>query len=95
MDHSIVNVIVDLERGLDPARLHEVRSTLADLAGVVRAQPSERLERMMLGRLRPARDQRAGHPGERAATRPGRASRRDVAGRPQRACWRDRRQGPE
>src|SRR5690606_31859791 len=34
------------------------------------------------GRLRPARDQRAGHPGEREATRPGRASGRDVAGRP-------------
>lgn len=48
MDKPIVNVIVDLERGLDPARLHEIRSTLADLAGVVRAQPSERLARMML-----------------------------------------------
>lgn len=48
MDKPVVNVIVDLERGVDPARVHEVRSTLADLAGVVRAQPSERLQRMML-----------------------------------------------
>lgn len=48
MDKPVVNVIVDLERGIDPARVHEVRSTLADLAGVVRAQPSERLPRMVL-----------------------------------------------
>lgn len=48
MYKPVVNVIVDLERGLDPARLHEVRSTLADLNGVIRAQPSERLQRMMM-----------------------------------------------
>lgn len=48
MDRKVVDVIVDLERGLDPARVHEVSSTLADLAGVVRARPSERLARMMV-----------------------------------------------
>ncbi|RPH63953.1 MAG: hypothetical protein EHM83_00205 [Burkholderiales bacterium] len=48
MYKPVVNVIVDLERGLDAARLHEVRSTLVDLNGVIRAQPSERLQRMMM-----------------------------------------------
>jgi hypothetical protein len=54
MDKPVVNVIVDLERGIDRARLHEVRTALADLAGVVHAQPSERLERMMLVGYDPA-----------------------------------------
>lgn len=48
MDMPVVDVVVDLERGFDHARLHEVRSTLADLAGVVSARPSERLERMLV-----------------------------------------------
>jgi hypothetical protein len=48
MDKPVVDVIVDIAPGSDPARLHEVRTALADLAGVVRARSSERLERLVL-----------------------------------------------
>ncbi|BAU50184.1 hypothetical protein SVA_3648 [Sulfurifustis variabilis] len=42
------NVIVHLVEARDRAQIRELGLALANLVGVVRAQPSRRLERMML-----------------------------------------------
>lgn len=42
------NVIVHVKQALDRAQVRELNATISNLAGVVRAQPSTRLDRMML-----------------------------------------------
>lgn len=48
MRKTNANVIVHVKQALDRTKIRELHLTLANLVGVVRAQPSRRLERMLL-----------------------------------------------
>jgi len=48
MSKSNVNVIVHVKQDLDRADLGALQASLVNVTGVVRAQPSKRLGRMML-----------------------------------------------
>jgi hypothetical protein len=48
MGKTNANVIVHVKQARDRTQIHEAHAAIANLVGVVRAQPSRRLERMML-----------------------------------------------